>query len=185
MSITVACPKCGKNLKAPDSAAGKKGRCPDCGEVITLIASPAISEEPIDPEIVEPEVVPSDYSPVTVGSASRSSADTETSSEDRRPCPACGEMISKKAMKCRFCGEIFDPTLKAAQKKKSSGSSGSDDDNLGAGEWVLAVLCSGIGCIMGIIWMIQGKPKGLKMIGASIVCGILGRVIIALLLHQN
>lgn len=48
-----------------------------------------------------------------------------------------------------------------------------DDANLSAIEWVLCILCSGIGCIVGIVYMIQGKPKGLKMIGISILFAIL------------
>jgi RsiW-degrading membrane proteinase PrsW (M82 family) len=35
MSIEVNC-NCGKSLKAPDAAAGKKGRCPGCGEVLAI-----------------------------------------------------------------------------------------------------------------------------------------------------
>jgi len=44
-----------------------------------------------------------------------------------------------------------------------------DSSKLQVGEWVLAILCSGIGCIMGIVWMIQGKPKGKKMFLISLV----------------
>jgi hypothetical protein len=33
-------------------------------------------------------------------------------SSKRRPCPACGELIAPAAVKCRFCGEIFDASLK-------------------------------------------------------------------------
>jgi len=32
--------------------------------------------------------------------------------EQRRPCPECGEMIIATAVKCRFCGALFDPRLK-------------------------------------------------------------------------
>lgn len=35
MSISVQC-DCGKKLKAPDKAAGKTKRCPDCGEPLTV-----------------------------------------------------------------------------------------------------------------------------------------------------
>jgi hypothetical protein len=38
---------------------------------------------------------------------------------------------------------------------------------------LLAILCSGIGCIMGVIWMIQGKPKGTKMFGVSLLFGVI------------
>jgi hypothetical protein len=42
---------------------------------------------------------------------------------------------------------------------------------------ILAVLCSGIGCIVGIVWMIQGKPKGLKMVGLSIAMNIFWAIV--------
>lgn len=35
-TIQVACPKCGKHLKAPAAAAGKKARCPSCQSLMML-----------------------------------------------------------------------------------------------------------------------------------------------------
>jgi hypothetical protein len=83
----------------------------------------------------------------------------------------CGEMILTTAAKCRFCGEVFDPALKKTKGKKSRRSS-DEDETISTAEMVLAVLCSGIGCIVGIVWMIQGKPKGLKMVGLSIAMNL-------------
>jgi hypothetical protein len=99
--------------------------------------------------------------------------------ETRKPCPMCGEMIVRDAAKCRYCGEIFDPELKKREKKKAKSSkfSGSDDEDLTTGDWVVAVLCSGIGCIVGIVWMIQGKPKGAKMLGVSLLMQVVWTVI--------
>jgi hypothetical protein len=42
---------------------------------------------------------------------------------------------------------------------------------------ILAVLCSGIGCIVGLVWMIQGKPKGLKMVGLSIAMSVFWTIV--------
>jgi hypothetical protein len=42
MSIEVSC-SCGKSLKAPDAAAGKKGRCPGCGAVLAIPPAPQIA----------------------------------------------------------------------------------------------------------------------------------------------
>ena len=42
-----------------------------------------------------------------------------------------------------------------------------DRSELEMTDWVLAAICSGIACIVGLVWLIQGKPKGLKMIGIS------------------
>lgn len=39
MSITAACSQCGKAIKAPDDAAGKKGKCPACGAAIEIPAA--------------------------------------------------------------------------------------------------------------------------------------------------
>ena len=86
----------------------------------------------------------------------------------------CGEMIPINAVQCRFCHEIFDPALKAARTKAAIPDG---DADLSAGEWVLAILCSGIGCIVGIVWMIQGKPKGMKMFGLSFVMVIVWNII--------
>ena len=86
-----------------------------------------------------------------------------------RPCPMCGEMILASAVKCRYCGEVFDETLRRAERKRR-GAVG--DADLTAAEYLVAILCSGIGCIVGIIWMIQGKPKGTKMFGISFLMAI-------------
>ena len=88
---------------------------------------------------------------------------------DRGPaaCPMCGEMIIATAAKCRFCGEVFDPSKK--QSRRRGAMVGED---LTTGD-IVALLCSGIGCIAGIVWMIQGKPKGLKMFGLSFAMAII------------
>jgi hypothetical protein len=177
--IEVKCGKCGKGLKAPDSMAGKKAKCPGCGSIVVV---PQPMEEILDAEIIEPTPAPT----ADLGSllddelayrvAEPDPVPTQSVAEDRRPCPACGEMIVSSAAVCRFCGEIFDPALKKKAKKKK-GSSGGDDDELTTGEIVLAILCGGIGCILGIIWVIQGKSKGWKMVGISILAGIVWRII--------
>ncbi|MCA9138801.1 MAG: hypothetical protein KDB00_18645 [Planctomycetales bacterium] len=93
-------------------------------------------------------------------------ASSGPSAMGEKPCPMCGELIKSNAMKCRFCGEIFDPALKKRAKKSSA--AGDADADMTTGDWVVAILCSGIGCIAGIVWMIQGKPKGVKMFGISL-----------------
>ena len=186
MSINFQCPRCGKKLKAPDSAVGKSSKCPGCGGTVTC-------PEPIyDAEVVEmmmtPEKPPAfnpyadldDDKPYAMVNPP---AAQESAIESRRPCPMCGEMILATAAKCRYCNEVFDPGLKKAKSKgkKKSKNFSRDDEVLSGGEIAAALLCSNIACIAGLIWMIQGKPKGLKMLGLSfamqVVWGIVGAVV--------
>ncbi len=197
--MIVACPSCQKKIKAPDSAAGKKAKCPSCGAVMMLPA-PVQDAEPFgqdapasDPfstpagnsgigglldeadDMYSVERKPSgDSSSDPFATGSSSVADSQV---PRRPCPACGEMIIMSALKCRFCGEAFDPGLKRKQRRGGGG----EDDDLTGGDWLIAIICTGIGCIVGIVWMIQGKPKGGKMVGICVLVAILKNVFFALL----
>ena len=103
--------------------------------------------------------------------------------EARRPCPMCGEMIVATAAKCRYCGEIFDPSLKKARKKGKRHDA--EAENLAGGDIAVGLLCSGIGCIAGIVWMIQGKPKGWKMLLLSIISDVVKSAILAIIQSQN
>jgi predicted RNA-binding Zn-ribbon protein involved in translation (DUF1610 family) len=103
----------------------------------------------------------------------------QPSDDSRRPCPMCGEMIVTTAAKCRFCGEVFDATLKKAKSKKKKKKYDAEDESLTGSEIAIGILCSLVGCIAGLVWMIQGKPKGLKMVGIAIVADIIKSVIYA------
>ncbi|MGB2987225.1 MAG: hypothetical protein WBE26_15250, partial [Phycisphaerae bacterium] len=54
MSIELHCPQCQKLIRAPDTAGGKHGKCPYCGEKVYIPMPPDESEEialaPIDEE---------------------------------------------------------------------------------------------------------------------------------------
>jgi DNA-directed RNA polymerase subunit M/transcription elongation factor TFIIS len=185
MSISFQCPQCGKKLKAPDNAAGKSSSCPGCGSKVTC-------PEPVyDAEVVEMEMAPDkpkgfdpfadldDDKPYNVAGTP---PPTESADDGRRPCPMCGEMIVATAAKCRYCGEVFDPTLKKAKsKKKKKKRYDAEDESLSGSEIAIGIICSGIGCIAGLVWMIQGKPKGLKMVGLSIVADIVKSVILTII----
>jgi hypothetical protein len=109
--------------------------------------------------------------------------DESAPSADRKQCPVCGEMIMREAVKCRYCGEIFDTVLRQKEQKTRRQAAGEED--MSVGDWVVAVICSGIGCIFGIVWMIQGKPKGKKMFIVSLCSGLIWGVLSALLQAAN
>ena len=96
---------------------------------------------------------------------------------DQKECRFCGELILAKARKCRHCNEYQNE----ADRVSAGGSKDVEDENLTTGEWILALLCSGIGCIVGIVWLCQGKKKGGKMLLISILGNIVLRLIMGLL----
>jgi DNA-directed RNA polymerase subunit M/transcription elongation factor TFIIS len=96
---------------------------------------------------------------------------------DQKECRFCGEMILVAARKCRHCGEYQNES----DRRQAAGPKEVEEENLTAGEWLLAILCSGIGCIVGIVWLCQGKKKGWKMIAVSIVANIILKFIITML----
>jgi hypothetical protein len=203
MPISVHCPQCGKKLNAPDSAAGKRARCPQCKTILTLpaadvpMADEVLDAEPMQPPpsglgVSDPGDAPGDEYGLAPDPTEQLQAPPPLPTSPvvgeggggeggpaRRPCPMCGEMIPVSAVQCRFCHEIFDPAMKKAAMKKAKKDKfyGGEDEDLSGGEWVVAIICSGIGCIMGIIWMIQGKPKGKKMFGISIAASIFWSVV--------
>lgn len=59
MSISVACPDCGKRLKARDELAGKKIKCPDCERVLLVAVAPPVAQQPaINPAPAAPPPLP-------------------------------------------------------------------------------------------------------------------------------
>ena len=157
MPISFSCPSCGKKLKAPDDAVGKSSKCPQCGLPVTC-------PEPVyDAELVEtPAAMPGGVDPYAdldsdqpygmVGSAPAAATATEL----RRPCPVCGEMIIATAVKCRFCGKVFDATIKKL-KKKAKGGKASRLKSIASAQRSL-IICILLQIALYIALLIVGQP---------------------------
>jgi predicted RNA-binding Zn-ribbon protein involved in translation (DUF1610 family) len=183
MPINMNCPSCNKTLSAPDTAAGKKAKCPACGQIMTV---PEVIQEAEEFSAPQPSTPFSPQPPA--GSAENwldamqgpaaAATPPGAGGEARRPCPECGEMIMVGAAKCRFCNAIFDPHLKLTEGKRHYAPG---DENLSTGDWIFCILCAGIACIFGIVYAIQGKPKGMKMVGISFAAAVVWNILNAIL----
>jgi predicted RNA-binding Zn-ribbon protein involved in translation (DUF1610 family) len=99
MAIQTTCSRCGATLRVQDASAGQ-GACPDCGTA---------DEFPVEVLDAEGFLEPGE-NPQAPGAI------------DRRPCPACGEVIVATAIKCRFCGEVFGGALRRSERRRDTGA---------------------------------------------------------------
>ena len=161
MPIQVTCPSCQTTLKTADSSAGKRAKCPKCGGIIEIPSPTPIADE------YELESTPPSLAGFT--DEELSSGTSMPLDNDRKPCPACGESISRKAVKCRFCGEVFDKSLRGIVADRSLGIEP---------EWFkvrggLATLYYSIGVMFGAIVlmiigiMLMGGPTAPRNGGAE------------------
>lgn len=153
MPIEFPCPGCRQKLKAPANAGGWRARCPQFRRSVTV------------PELV-----------TVIDSANASPADrspAEVVEQERRPCPICGALIRPNAIKCRYCGAVFNEVPGSARLL------GNDERRLSLDEYVLALLpgvCL-IGLAFGVLYLIQGSPKSGRMIRLSLLSVVLSVVI--------
>ena len=108
MAIEFPCPTCRQQVRTPDAAAGKKGRCPNCGTVV-IIPAPVAVVAPGSISVSQPQPPPSP--PVA----------TSTSPPPIEfPCPQCQQTVRTPASvagkkgKCPHCQAVVQIPGKTA-----------------------------------------------------------------------
>ena len=109
MPIKVAC-QCGQNFAAKDELAGKKVKCPKCGQVLTIPSPMSLAEKPAE-------------------GISDLLDDVGMKAGVAR-CPGCGSEMAEEAILCVVCG--FD--LRKGHRIKTRKGSVSDLDNEDLGD---------------------------------------------------
>lgn len=99
MAITFNCAACGKSLTTTDDKAGRKAKCPGCGEVVT-VPGPPVDEELGDAED-RGEVDDNEFGNLPARSAPTRDSGSKT-------CPMCGAENPRRAKTCTACGEKFE-----------------------------------------------------------------------------
>jgi hypothetical protein len=189
MKITFACAGCGRTLKARPDSVGLTRKCPVCATRVTcrapLLPAQAVEADLFEGEVVEAEVVAATPRAVPATRGSAPSAEpaptfdpfsdvdddpyqlaepdpaTTPAPEAKRPCPMCGEMILTAAVKCRYCGEVFDPKLKKGKSKKSQNTSGGrGSSSAGARDIGIGILCMGLGIGLTVVSFANTSDDG-------------------------
>lgn len=144
--ITVAC-ACGARLKVPAAAAGKRARCPKCGEPFTV---PAPEPPPAPPADLAGSAA-DDLSVLEQASAAPGAAVAA-------PCPGCGAALPLGAVLCTACGYNLKTgrKLKGAKVGSAAGSAAvgaAAKAAKAAGNFVLGCVLSGVAALIGAgVW---------------------------------
>lgn len=151
MTIQFNCEICGKSLSTSDDKAGRKAKCPGCGEMLVVPqpegAIPGGDELPGDVEFGDLPAAPS------------------RKSGSKISCPMCGEKISATATKCEFCGEELD-----IEPRKGGHAIIETNDVLTSG-W--NCFKANMGITIGLV-IVGGLITGAASIPQSVMNGIAG-----------
>ncbi|MBI4612477.1 MAG: hypothetical protein HY720_02600 [Planctomycetes bacterium] len=153
-SIVVGC-ACGKRLSVRAEAAGKKTKCPRCGEVVRIPGPAGGSGKPATGRARAPRRAegPVGARPAPVGPA----PDTKPRSVTRS-CPACSEAIPLAVQTCPHCGELLGARRRAAEEAAAEDGGTFAPEKAG----IRAGMVGGI-IIMAIaaIWFVGGLAAGI------------------------
>ena len=181
--IEAECPDCGNVVKAPESAAGGTARCAACGAAVPIAEPVYDAEVVLDSRDLDDFDRAAEAEQRDEGAWPEAPRPPEPNGKHRRPCPMCGEMIVAGAVRCRYCGEVFEPSLRRPYSPPDAWESGGQMTGL---DWVLCVLCPGIGCIVGIVACVRGDSTRCgKMIAFGLLFGVVWNIVRATVENMN
>lgn len=154
MSIEFQCGACGKSLKTTDDKAGRRARCPECGEMV-VVPSPGGEASEFDFNFEEAALPGGTFNigPSQVESGfGGTRAQRPRRAEPQEPCPMCGELVGRSAKKCPHCGERLE--------RKASRRSGTGKNRISVDE------------VFGQAWTAFSDRAGL-IIGAMVLAALL------------
>ena len=102
-------------------------------------------------------------------------------------CPHCGRSIGANVLACPFCrGAVGGPQSSRPSRARRYAQHDPSEDPMTGIDWLLAILCSFIGCIVAIVYLCQGKTKkGVLMLIVSIVMQLVWGMVRFLMLKDR
>lgn len=165
MAITFSC-HCGKQIKVAEKFAGRRGKCPACGDVVSipqLDPAPAEDDGSFVYDALSPEsdLQPTQHDP-------QAGAQTSASA-----CNACGKAMSPQAVICTHCGfhKISHTYMKVAQgaepDEKESKVALLNIAGFGLRWWKLAIVVLPIAAVS--YWYFTGPARDVLIIKSQAV----------------
>jgi DNA-directed RNA polymerase subunit M/transcription elongation factor TFIIS len=158
--INFSCKKCGRSLRAPDGATGKRARCPKCSAEMKVpeklhsaaeLLAPSEEAESNQAEDLDLTDWPSEVLPGYVRKTRDAQEQEKEHDAQRIPCPVCREPIMRSATKCRHCGEIIDRVLyhRASDAPLSSRVPSYEDSELTGVDILFCIFCPLFALLIG------------------------------------
>lgn len=118
MPIPVECRSCGHRLKAKDASAGRKIRCPECEEPISVPSGGPRRKKAAKKKRPEPEEFDENADLDFGALANMERRGDSLGMGDVEACPECGEPVGRLAEECPHC-EADLVEIKQEQKKQA------------------------------------------------------------------
>jgi hypothetical protein len=121
MTVEFDC-RCGKKLRAAKQHAGKRAKCNQCGEVVTIPGTPQVTINTVAKQAATPVAATSVQKPLQVAAPQTDLGDLlagehfAAKSAAPKSCPECSNMVSNAAVVCLKCGFNF----KTGEKRNTS-----------------------------------------------------------------
>ena len=187
--IEFSCSNCKAVFRVGDEKAGKRGKCPKCGQ-LTTIPPVARVAAPVRPVASAPTSALADLAAATSGKQPPSArppaastprhaavpskvpppAQPETSyygvAPDTKTCPHCGEQIQRIAEKCKHCGEWVQGGRRPANAQSlqvrqgaAANSQSAEDNRLTKRKFVFVAAGIAVALIAGVGYAVYSQPN--------------------------
>ncbi len=149
--IEVQC-ACGKRLKVPAAAAGRRAKCPTCGAVFTVPGSKPDQAEPTNPRESDDGLL----GELARQAQSAPTAVSGNAAAGAMSCPLCNKPMATGARICVGCGYDTQTgrTMKGASAKTAAVAGAVGKSARWTGRFAFGLLLSGAGAVLGaVIWV--------------------------------